>query len=238
MHISTIAKLALGGAILTVTACGNAVPAAVARSSGAATQVSPVGIGDVPGIGTVLTGSGGKTLYYFMEEAGGTVSCVGQCAQIWPPQASPSQSLTSVAGAPGAFGSVSRPDGTTQLTYATWPLYTFAKDSRPGVALGQGVNQFFVATPSLTPPAASATPSATAAPTSMPTPTPTPPAATTAPPAPAPVAPSMRPTARPTAAPTMRPTAAPTAPPTAMPSTPPTAQPTPTPYTYPTPQYR
>ncbi len=65
---------------------------------------------------------------------------------------------------------VARPDGTAQLTYNTWPLYTFVQDTGPGVASGQGVNHFFAATPSLT--ASTGLPAATTQPTPAPRPTP------------------------------------------------------------------
>jgi predicted lipoprotein with Yx(FWY)xxD motif len=40
------------------------------------------------------------------------------------------------------LGSSPRDDGATQVTYHSHPLYYYAGDSRPGDAVGQGLNQF------------------------------------------------------------------------------------------------
>ncbi|MFD0447742.1 hypothetical protein ACFQ10_43930 [Streptomyces indonesiensis] len=37
------------------------------------------------------------------------------------------------------MGSVTRADGTKQLTLAGWPVYRFAGDNKPGDTKGQGV---------------------------------------------------------------------------------------------------
>lgn len=40
----------------------------------------------------------------------------------------------------GTLGSITRTDGTRQLTIDGLPLYTYAGDSKPGSTAGQGVN--------------------------------------------------------------------------------------------------
>jgi predicted lipoprotein with Yx(FWY)xxD motif len=37
-------------------------------------------------------------------------------------------------------GTITRPDGTTQATYDGHPLYTYAADTAPGQAKGNGLN--------------------------------------------------------------------------------------------------
>jgi predicted lipoprotein with Yx(FWY)xxD motif len=38
----------------------------------------------------------------------------------------------------GPLGTIADPDGSKQLTYMGWPLYTYSGDSAPGQANGQG----------------------------------------------------------------------------------------------------
>ncbi len=47
------------------------------------------------------------------------------------------------AGAHGSdLGTITRPDGTTQVTYKGHPLYTFIKDKDDGDTYGQGSTAF------------------------------------------------------------------------------------------------
>jgi hypothetical protein len=60
---------------------------------------------------------------------------------------------------------VKRPDGTEQVTYKGMPLYTFAHDTAPGQANGQGIKDvgtWTAVTTSATKTSASTTPSAPA----------------------------------------------------------------------------
>jgi predicted lipoprotein with Yx(FWY)xxD motif len=40
----------------------------------------------------------------------------------------------------GTLGTITRPDGTTQASYDGHPLYTYAGDTAPGQAKGNGLN--------------------------------------------------------------------------------------------------
>jgi predicted lipoprotein with Yx(FWY)xxD motif len=40
----------------------------------------------------------------------------------------------------GTLATITRPDGTTQATYDGHPLYTYAADTAPGQAKGNGLN--------------------------------------------------------------------------------------------------
>ncbi len=112
---------------------------AAAGGSGSSGAVSVAAVGDV---GRVLVDSEGFTLYYFEKDKGGKSACYGACASAWPP-------LTG-GGAPHAtngvdssmLGTGKRKDGTTQVTYAGWPLYTYVGDTEPGEANGTDVKAF------------------------------------------------------------------------------------------------
>ncbi len=84
---------------------------------------------------TVLVDSHGLTIYHLTGEGNGKFICdTAECEKHWPP-------LSAGAGAPSisGLGTVKRPDGTEQLTYKGEPLYTFAGDTAPGQANGEGV---------------------------------------------------------------------------------------------------
>ena len=102
-----------------------------------------VSLGNVAGLGQVLVDSGGHTLYAFSADAGGKPTCEGACAKAWPPllveQGEPEPS--NGAGA-ARLGTVTRADGSRQVTYAGHPLYSFAGDKAPGEANGDGSSAF------------------------------------------------------------------------------------------------
>src|SRR3977135_3716402 len=85
---------------------------------------------------TVLTDASGLTLYSLSAEQNGKFICTSApCTQLWHALSAPSSGAP--AGA-ASLGTVTRPDGTKQVTYKGLPLYTFAQDQRAGEAKGQG----------------------------------------------------------------------------------------------------
>jgi hypothetical protein len=61
---------------------------------------------------------------------------------VWPPVITNGAPIASVSLSSAKLGTTSRSDGTTEVTYNGHPLYTFAGDSSPGAASGEG-NQGF-----------------------------------------------------------------------------------------------
>jgi predicted lipoprotein with Yx(FWY)xxD motif len=50
---------------------------------------------------------------------------------------------------PSLIGSITRDDGTVQITYNGWPLYTYTQDVSPGDTNGQGKSdQWYLISPS------------------------------------------------------------------------------------------
>jgi predicted lipoprotein with Yx(FWY)xxD motif len=126
-------------AALFLAACG--------RSSGSTSSGggSPSGTGlsvqtdSVSGVGTVLANGAGLTLYHNTKETGSKIVCTGGCVSFWPPVLV-TGSLPQDAGMiKGTFGTIKRPDGSTQLTINGMPLYTYSGDSASGQATGQGI---------------------------------------------------------------------------------------------------
>jgi predicted lipoprotein with Yx(FWY)xxD motif len=85
----------------------------------------------------VVTNAAGFTLYWFAPDTSTTSKCTGSCATYWPPVKGPA---TAMSGVTGTLGTITRPDGTTQATYDGHPLYTYAADTAPGQAKGNGLN--------------------------------------------------------------------------------------------------
>jgi predicted lipoprotein with Yx(FWY)xxD motif len=101
----------------------------------------------------VLVNGQGRTLYLFMPEKGAKVKCTGSCASLWPPVKSSSGTPSASGGAhAGMLSKVADPAGGSIVTYAGWPLHTYASDSGPGSASGQGIDgQWYVVSPTGTP---------------------------------------------------------------------------------------
>jgi len=93
-------------------------------------------------LGTILVDGEGKTLYLFEADKGGTSSCSGGCAAVWPPVTT-SGSATAGAGAQeNLLGTTMRSDGTKEVTYAGHPLYWFSGDAGAGDTNGEGLTDF------------------------------------------------------------------------------------------------
>jgi predicted lipoprotein with Yx(FWY)xxD motif len=96
---------------------------------------------------TVLTNAQGLTLYYRTSDTPTSV-CSGGCASAWPPIIS-SSVPAAPAGVHGKLALLSDANG-SQVTYNGHPLYTYAGDTGPGQANGQGFGGvWFVVTTSL-----------------------------------------------------------------------------------------
>ena len=137
-------------ASLTLAACGSSSTSSGSSSQASApsastTSSSSGGSGAVvksasnPTLGaTVLVDAQGMTVYSLSGEQNGKWICTSTaCTGIWHPVAAPSSGTPS--GSVGSLGTIKRPDGTMQVTYKGMPLYTFASDTKPGDAKGQGI---------------------------------------------------------------------------------------------------
>ena len=93
-------------------------------------------------LGKILVSASGRTLYHDSAEKKNVVKCLGSCATQWPPLLVPAGAKP-VPG-PGItaslLGTVKRPDGKLQVTYAGLPLYLFSGDRKAGDVKGQGLS--------------------------------------------------------------------------------------------------
>ncbi|MDE2071763.1 MAG: hypothetical protein KGI70_03490 [Patescibacteria group bacterium] len=101
-----------------------------------------LGTGSTTTIGTFMTGDNGMTLYTFDKDSVGTSTCYGQCAQNWPAYTvAQGTQVTPPAGATGQIATITRADGSIQVTYNGMPLYFYAKDTNAGDTTGNGVGK-------------------------------------------------------------------------------------------------
>jgi predicted lipoprotein with Yx(FWY)xxD motif len=100
-------------------------------------------------LGTVLTDRGGMTLYRFDKDTAKPPksNCEGDCLKQWPPLLIQDGAQFELNGVDSALvGTVTRSDGTKQVTVNGWPQYYFAGDKAPCDANGQGVGGVWFAT--------------------------------------------------------------------------------------------
>ncbi len=112
-------------------------PAASGSAEEGAATVEAKAVGSA---GTVLVdGDDGMTVYIFMKDTkdSGKSLCTGDCAAIWPPlTVAAGATPTGGTGVSGKLGTITRDDGTLQVTYNGLPLYYFKNDKAPGDANG------------------------------------------------------------------------------------------------------
>lgn len=94
-----------------------------------------------PDLGDHLVTDDGFVLYVFLPDQQGASTCYDGCASAWPPLLADGDVMASDAVDTEQVGTVERNDGSMQITYFGWPLYTFARDSEPGMASGQGAGE-------------------------------------------------------------------------------------------------
>jgi predicted lipoprotein with Yx(FWY)xxD motif len=130
--------------VLVVAGCGGGGSGSTptngetSASNGAGMTVSA---SEISGLGTVLVDSESFTVYKFAKDEGSTSSCYGACEQNWPPVIAKGEPSGEGEMA-SQLGTTKRKDGSVQVTYAGHPLYTYAGDSSPGEANGNGLTFF------------------------------------------------------------------------------------------------
>jgi predicted lipoprotein with Yx(FWY)xxD motif len=134
---------------IAVSACSpQATPTAAPAAQASATQASApaaasgpamVNLGKSDKLGSFLVDDKGMTLYLFTKDSPGTSTCYDKCATAWPARLTVGNAAAGAGVDASKFGTTTRTDGTTQVTYNGWPLYYYAKDKQAGETTGQGV---------------------------------------------------------------------------------------------------
>ena len=141
------AAAAAGGPSASYSATGHSATAATVRSASATVGGKTQ---------TILVNSAGLPLYFYRPDTAAKSLVTGGVAALWPPLTS---AAPTAAGAAGTLTVVNDAHG-HQVAYNGHLLYTFTSD-HAGQVTGQGVQNFFVATPGLTPIAGSPAPAGT-----------------------------------------------------------------------------
>jgi predicted lipoprotein with Yx(FWY)xxD motif len=171
----------------------------------AAAQGPTVMVATDPALGKILVDGKGMTLYLYSRDTKGVSNCYDACETRWPilrPGADGKPTGSADVGGP--LSTITRRDGTMQVTYNDIPLYYFQADEKAGDTKGQASgNVWWVLAPGANqippPPAAS------------PSPAPAAPAAAPSAPAAAQPSPAAKPAAQPAQAPAPAPAAKPAA---------------------------
>jgi predicted lipoprotein with Yx(FWY)xxD motif len=131
---------ALAGLALALTACGSSgvttlsAPPTTDTSLTLTLQHSPVGL--------ILATGGGNTLYDFAPDTPTHSACLNDgCVFQWPPLVQSGPVRVGKGVDVSLVGTLSRPDGSTQLSYGGHPLYTYNLDVTPGMVTGQAIDQ-------------------------------------------------------------------------------------------------
>ena len=143
----------LAAALLAAAACGSSSSSSAASSNGGGTPAagasSAAGSGSAMTIethtgsaGTFLTDGSGRSVYMFAKDGMNASACDGACASAWPPVTTAGSPAASGGAKSSDLGTLTRSNGTKQVTYNGHALYYFAGDSSAGQTNGQGVNGF------------------------------------------------------------------------------------------------
>lgn len=153
-RLIAVALLAVIG--LVAAGCGGSSASGMPKNGVAGAQhttsSAAVTTRKLKGLGVVLVNAKGRTLYVFMKDAHRHVTCVGLCSKYWPPLKAKAKPSVGGAVKSKLVGLDSDPAGGKVVTYAKWPLYTYAGDSAAGQANGQNLTnsggKWYVISPS------------------------------------------------------------------------------------------
>jgi predicted lipoprotein with Yx(FWY)xxD motif len=148
--LSLAAVAAIGGVTVASAASSDASsmpPAARAAATVRTVQATVAGKTE-----TILVNGTGLPLYFYLPDTATKSNVTGGLASLWPPLTSASPTAIGITGQLAVVKDVHG----DQVAYHGHLLYTFA-DDHAGQVTGQGVEDFFVATPGLTPISGSST---------------------------------------------------------------------------------
>ncbi|GEM_PF-1263495 len=109
-------------------------PTAAVGSAGMEIKVS-----SKTGLGTFLVDENGMTLYLYTKDTPGVSNCKDACLTAWPPLLTSGDPRADDGVTASKLGTITRDDGSLQVTYNDLPLYYYITDVQPGDTTGQAV---------------------------------------------------------------------------------------------------
>jgi predicted lipoprotein with Yx(FWY)xxD motif len=139
-----------GGATTTTVKAGTATtvkptattakPAAGATTTSTAKLEEGVVAVGTTSLGNVLTNGAGETLYVSNKDKKGVSSaCDATCAKTWIPDTVVSKATAGTGIDATKLSTITRSDGSKQVTYDGWPLYRYNDDTKAGDTKGEKV---------------------------------------------------------------------------------------------------
>lgn len=159
--------LTIGIAAVLLAACSRGAGGGATASASSAAAGGPTLSVATTDIGNVVTGADGKTLYMFMKDTDAKSACNAGCVETWPPLTLPtgSEAVAGTGVTAEWLHTITRDDGTQQVTFGGHPLYYYSADQAAGDVKGEGIGgQWFAAGAEGQPLKASASASASASP--------------------------------------------------------------------------
>jgi predicted lipoprotein with Yx(FWY)xxD motif len=144
---------ALATAALMIAGCGSSSSSSTSTASAAAatTPASSTTAAAATGVtiktatgsgGTYLAGPNRHALYLWVADSGGMSACSGACARAWPPLETKGTPIAGSGVTASDLGTITRSDGSEQVTYKGHPLYYFVADTTASSTKGQGNDGF------------------------------------------------------------------------------------------------
>lgn len=97
------------------------------------------------GVGDLMIGPDGRTLYGFTNDVEAASTCYDACAEAWPPVIVDRNWSVGPGLDIGIFATTVREDGSLQLVAGKWPLYYYVGDAALGDLNGQGSGEVWFA---------------------------------------------------------------------------------------------
>jgi predicted lipoprotein with Yx(FWY)xxD motif len=156
LHVAGLLAVAISA--IVIAGCGsassstsNTAQAAQPAAAASTTTSSTTGgagsgsetVGTAKGsAGTYLTADEGRAVYLWAADTGDKSSCSGACAKAWPPVETKGMPKAENGVTASDLGTITRSDGSEQVTYKGHPLYYFVADKSKGAIKGQGSDSF------------------------------------------------------------------------------------------------